>query len=95
MIGRANTMVDSRDTNQSERVATDKMSQGNEMLRARDVAVTCAVSERSVRRWIKDGRLAYFRLAPNVLRFRTSDVESLLRRLRVPAASERRGGQPS
>jgi excisionase family DNA binding protein len=55
------------------------------LLTAAQVAELLAVSERTIRRWISEGRLAAYALSPGCLRFDEREILGVVRRSRRPA----------
>jgi len=54
---------------------------GAKSLRAGEVATLFNVDPRTVNRWVKQGKLAYFRTPGGHLRFHPEDIEQALRRM--------------
>jgi excisionase family DNA binding protein len=50
-------------------------------LKAGEVAAKFNVDSRTVNRWVKEGKLAYFRTVGGHLRFHPEDIERALRRI--------------
>jgi excisionase family DNA binding protein len=51
-----------------------------EKLAIKDIAEQCMVSNSTVRRWIKDGKLSAFKLPSHHYRIRYADYEDFLKR---------------
>lgn len=54
------------------------MAQVTELRTAHEVAVTLNTSVETIRRWARTGRLPVVKLPSGAMRFRASDIESLI-----------------
>ena len=53
------------------------------------IASTYSVSPRTVRRWMADGLIPYYRCSSQLVRFKVAEVEQALARVRIPARAEK------